>query len=160
MQLFPELRRTWTLRKKRRRLERQRQQVWDAYEKDIQAAKTSDDRQMLEHSQYFECSEFDDEILSMDSNEICRLAARCHLSIRDFPLPPGETSHWETGNHGARYIHPQLLREFAKTVENAEYERAKRKSELRDFWLKVFTAIFAAAAAVASIINLFINHKR
>jgi len=74
-------------------------------------------------------------------------------------LPPGETSHWVTGNYGARYIESKTLREFSKLVEAAEYERAKRSVELKDFWLKIFTAVFAAAAAVASIINLFMSHK-
>jgi len=159
MQLFSELRRTSALRKKRRELEQQRKQVWDAYDKDIKAAKTSDDRQMLESGQHDECREFDDEILSMDSTEICRRARLCHLSISDFPLPAEATSHWVTGNYGARYIDPKTLREFTKVVETAEYERAKRKVELKDFWLKIFTAVFAAAAAVASIINLFTDHK-
>ena len=159
MQLFPELRRTWALRKKRRELEHRREHVWDAYEKDIKAAKTSDDVQMLESGQHHECSEFDDELLRMDSTEICRRARLCHLSISDFPLPAGETSHWVTGNYGARYIDPKTLREFTKVVETAEYERAKRSVELKDFWLKIFTAAVATAAAVASIINLFTSHK-
>ena len=115
--------------------------MWDAYEKDIKEAKTSDDKQMLESGQYHECREFDDELLSMDSTEICRRARLCHLSITDFPLPPGETSYWVTGNYGAQYIDPKTLREFTKAVETAEYERAKRNVELRDFWLKIFTAV-------------------
>ena len=159
MQLFPELRRTFALRKKRRTLEHQRKQVWDAYDKNIKAAKTSDDRQMLEVGQHDECRQFDDEISSIDSTEICRRARLCHLSLNDFPLPPEETSHWVTGNYGARYIDPKTLREFTKVVETAEYERAKRNVELKDFWLKTFTVIFAAVAAVASIINLFMSHK-
>jgi hypothetical protein len=133
--------------------------LWDAYEKEMKAAKTSDAKQMLESGQHHECDEFDDELLSMDSIEIGRRASRCYLSLYDVPLPEGETTHWETGNYGARYIHPKTLREFTKTVEAAEYERAKRNVELKDFWLKIFTAMFAAAAAVASIINLFAGHK-
>ena len=159
MRFFPELRRKIALRKKRRKLEHQRNQVWDTYEKDIKAAKTNDDKQMLESGQHHECEEFDDELLSMDSMEIGRRASRCHLSLYDFPLLEGETSHWETGSYGARYIHPKTLREFTKAVEAAEYERAKRSVELKDFWLKIFTAVFAAAAALASIINLFTAHK-
>jgi hypothetical protein len=159
MRYFPELRRKWRLRNKRRELEQRREQVWNAYEKDIKEATTSDERQMLEVGQYEECSEFEDELLSIDSTEICRRARLCHLSIKDFPLPPGETSYWVTGRYGARYIEPKTFREFTKAVETAEYERAKRDVELKDFWLKIFTAAFAAAAAVASIVNLFTSHK-
>jgi hypothetical protein len=159
MQLFPELRRKWALRRKRQGLAYRRQQVWDAYEKEISAAKSSDEQQMLESGQRDERSHFDDELLSVDSSEICRRARLCHLSITDFPMPSGETSYWVTGNYGARYIHPKTLREFTKAVETAEYERAKRDFELKDFWLKIFTALSAAAAAIASIINLFSSHK-
>ena len=159
MRLFTELRQNAAQRKKRRKLEQQRKQVWDTYERQIEAATTSDEKQMLAAGQHHECDEFDDEILSMDSIEVGRRASQCHLSLHDFPILEGETSHWTTGNYGARYIHPKTLREFTKAVETAEHERAKRKFELRDFWLKIFTAIFAAAAAVASIINLFVSHK-
>lgn len=159
MQLFPELRRTWAQRKKRRKLEHQRKQVWDAYDKEINAAKTSDDIQMALSGQHDECSQFDDEILRMDSIEICRRARLCHLSISDLPLPAEERSHWVEGKYGARFIDPKTLREFTKVVETAEYERAKRSVELKDFWLKIFTAAVATAAAVASIINLFMSHK-
>jgi hypothetical protein len=159
MRLFPELRRKAALNKRRRTLDQQRNQVWDAYEKDIEAAKTSDERQSLESMQRHECDEYDDELLSMDSKEITRRGSRCHLAVSDLPLRGDETSHWETGNYGARYIRPETLREFTKAVEAAEYERAKRRVERKEFWLKIFTAIFAAAAAVASIINLFKDHK-
>jgi hypothetical protein len=159
MKFFPELRRKAALNRKRRRLEEQRNELWDAYEKDIKAAKTSDEKQMLAADQHHECEEFDDEILGFDSMDIVRRASRCHLSLYDVPLAEGETSHWETGSYGARYINPKTLREFTKTVEAAEYERAKRDVELKDFWLKIVTAFFAAAAAVASIINLFTGHK-
>lgn len=160
MSAFSELRRKLALSRKRRSLEHQRDQVWEAYERDIKAAKTRDERQMLESGQHHECSEFSDELLSIDSIEISRRASRCHLSLYDLPLLQGEISHWETGSYGARYIHPKTLREFTKIVEAAEYERAKRSAELKDLWLKIFTAFFAAAAAVASIVNLFKGHKQ
>ena len=160
MIFFPELRRKAALNRKRRRLVHQRNQVWDAYEEEVKAAKTRDEKQMLESSQHHECDEFDDELLSINSLEIVRRASQCHLSLSDFPRLDGETSHWETGVYGARYIHPKTLREFTKAVEAAEYERAKRSGELKDFRLKIFTAISAALAALASIINLFIVHKR
>ena len=160
MIVFPELRRKAALNKKRRKLEQQRNQVWDAYEEDIKAAKTHDEKQIIESDQHHECDQCDDELLSMDSIEIVRRASRCHLSLSDFPLLEAETSHWETGNCGARYIHPKTLREFTKAVEAAEYERANRSGELRDFRLRIFTAISAALAALASIINLLIVHER
>ena len=159
MRFFQELRRKAALSKRRRELAHRRSQVWDAYEKDIKAAKTGDDKQMLEAGQHHECDEFDDELLSLDSTEIGRRASRCHLALNDLPLPEGETSHWHTGSYGSRYIHPKTLREFTKLVEVAEYERAKRSAELKDFRLKIFTAVSAAAAALASIINLFMSHK-
>jgi len=159
MQLFREFRRRSALRRKRREWEHKRDWIWDAFEKDIKAAKTLDEQQSLESGRQHECSEYEDKLRAMESTEISRRAQRCHLAVSDFPLPPGETSHWTMGIWGDWYIHPKALREFSKAVEEAEHERAKRNLERRDFWLKIFTAIFAAAAAVASIINLFMSHK-
>ena len=157
--LFPETRRKVVHRWKRRKLEAERDRIWDSYERDIKAAKDPDEKQFLEMEQYTDYTVSDDQLLSMDSTEIVRRGMKCHLALQDIPLPQGGVSHWETGNFGARYINPKILREFTKAVEAAEYERAKRKHELNDFWIKLATVTFAALAAIAAILNLLIGNK-
>lgn len=147
------------LRRKRRDLVDRQRRAWDESEKEVLAAKDPAERQFYEQQQQEDSFQFAEEILNLDSHEILRRGLVCHISLTDFQLPDGATSHWETGNYGARYINPKTLREFTKTVEAAEYERAKRRNELNDFRLKVVTAIFAALAAIASILNLFMGNK-
>src|SRR5579859_3800393 len=142
--IFPESRRKIVHRWKRRKLEAERNRIWDSYERDISAAKDTDEKQYLEQAQFADYSQCDDQLLNMDSTEIVRRGMKCHLSLQDFPLAKGATSHWETGTFGARYITPKILREFTKAVEAAEYERAKRKIELNDFKIKIATVVFAA----------------
>jgi hypothetical protein len=43
---------------------------------------------------------------------------------------------------------------LAELVEAAEFQRGKRRIEVRDFWWKRITAIAAVVAAVASIAGL------
>jgi hypothetical protein len=137
---------------RRRELEEGRSKAWDESERKIEATKDPSKKEFLSQEQYEDMCQFDEEIRSLDSKDIIRRAERCHLSLSDFPLPEGETSHWEDGNYGSRYINPKTLREFIKCVESAEHERAKRRIELNDFKVKIATVIFAAIAAIASAV--------
>ena len=151
--LFPqEWKRKRALIIRRRELVEGRSKAWDESERKIETAKDPNEKQFLSQEQYEDMCQFDEEIRSLDSKDIIRRAEACHLSLSDFPLPEGETSHWEDGNYGSRYINPKTLREFIKCVESAEHERAKRRIELNDFKVKIATVIFAAVAAIASAV--------
>ena len=45
-------------------------------------------------------------------------------------------------------------------MEDAEYEKARRRREGRELWVKYFTAIAAAVAALASLANLYFSNTK
>lgn len=149
-----EFKRKWVLFRKRRQFQLSYDQAYDAFEKDIEETKDCQKQLALADQRHFECSEYTDEIQRLDSLELIRRAERCFIDVYDFS-PSGEYNElWDQGRHGTLYLHQKIFRNLSKAVEIAEYERAKRNFEQRDFWLKIFTAGFAAFAAVASGINL------
>jgi len=99
------------------------------------------------------------EILVTESGKWCKRANKVHVAVSDIQLPEGATSHWNESNYGhGSYIGWDTLRKFKKLVEDAEYERRKRKREGRELWVKWFTAVAATIAALASLLTLYFSH--
>jgi hypothetical protein len=96
-----------------------------------------------------------EEALSIETYQWEKRGVKVNLVMRDVPLPKGEKLYsdsmygeiptWET------------LRHFKKMVEDAEYERDKRKREGREIGVKYFTAVAATLAALASLANLYLS---
>src|ERR1051325_1408285 len=107
-----------------------------------------------------DCIEDAEEILCRETDIWTKRGYRVHASIGDIPLPEGRKAHWEDGSWGwGRYVDWDTLRKFKKIVEDAEYERSKRKWEGREIWIKWFTATVAAVAALASLLNLYLSYR-
>ena len=50
-----------------------------------------------------------------------------------------------------------MFRSFSQEVDKAEYERDKRRNDLREYWIKVVTMIAALIAAVTGVLN-YLQH--
>ena len=125
------------------------------FDKDFSAAVGYEAQRAIDDQRRFECSEYEDQVQRIDSITLVTRARLCHIDISDVPDPPDRlTGHWTQGNHGTWFINPKSFRVFAKMVEEAEYQRAKRKLDLKDFWWKLITAVAAIAGAGAGIWNL------
>ena len=141
--------------KERRKFQRTLEWLDDQFDKELSGVQDYEEQQAIEHRRQFECSEYDDKIQRIDSLELTSRARNCHIDVSDIgPPSEGEPSHWTQGNHGTWFLHPRSFRALAKAVEEAEYQRAKRKLELKDFWWKLITAIAAIVGAGAGIWNL------
>lgn len=101
-----------------------------------------------------------EDLLCIETTECIRRGDRVHVSVTDIPLPTEAKSHWQTAYHGETYLEYETLRRLKKLVEDAEYERARRKREGRELWVKYFTAGAAALAALASLANLYLTSTR
>jgi sulfur relay (sulfurtransferase) DsrC/TusE family protein len=107
-----------------------------------------------------DCEEYE-ELLLLETNEWTRRADRVHISVRDIPLSEDATTHWAPGHYNREsYLPYETLRKLKKLVEDAEYERDRRKREGREIWVKYFTAGAAALAALASLANLYFTSRR
>jgi hypothetical protein len=98
-----------------------------------------------------------EEIMAIESELWSKRGYKVHVSVTDIPLPKDETSHWQSGSSG-KYIGWNALRQLKKKVEDAEYERSRRKREGREMWIKWFTAIAATIGALgglATLVNLY-----
>jgi hypothetical protein len=140
-----------------RYLQRRSEETWKLFDADVAAAKTDDERQQVESLRAFECAEYDDEIRRLESQHWIRRGDEVHLSVYDIPKEGEHEEHWDTGPYGTRYLSERILRVFKKRVEDAEYERDKRKREGREIWIKYFTAAVAALAALASMVNVYLT---
>src|ERR1039458_8311991 len=78
-------------------------EVWNLYEPEIANAKSVEERQRAEGMRKFECSEYSDQVRSLESHQWMRRAEKVHLSVYDIPLIEHE-EHWETGPHGTGYL--------------------------------------------------------
>jgi hypothetical protein len=96
----------------------------------------------------YECR---DELACLETNEYMKRARRVHVTLAEFPLPEGATSIWHTAYNGQRYIIYPVLAKYKQAVEAAEYERAKRRREGKELWIKWFTAVVSTIAAIASV---------
>src|SRR5678815_4712131 len=72
-----------------------------------------------------------DEVLTTETDIWNKRASKVHVSVADIPLPEGYKSHWGEGMTGP-YIKWDSLRKLKKLVEDAEYERKRRKREGRE----------------------------
>src|SRR5437762_103479 len=81
-------------------------------------------------SESLECEDEIDEILSIETYRWEKRGLKVHLVIRDVPLPEGER-HFIDGQYGSVATW-EALRRFKKLVEDAEYERDRRKREGRE----------------------------
>jgi len=134
-------------------------EVWNLYEFEIVNAKSVEERQRAEGMRRFECSEYSDQVRSLESHQWMRRAEKVHLSVYDIPLIEHEEL-WETGPHGTGYLSDRVLRSLQKQVEDAEYERDRRGREGREIWIKYVTGGAALLAAAASIANLILTAHR
>jgi hypothetical protein len=154
----------WRLMKKIRPvayLRHKSDETWDLFESDIENAGTNEERRQQESMRDFECSEYLDEIRHIESQKWIARAENVHLSVYDIALLNDHEKHWDTGPHGSRYLADRVFRTLKKQVEDAEYERNRRKRESRELWIKYITAGAALLAAAASITNLIVTtHKK
>jgi hypothetical protein len=134
--------------------------TWHLFDADIANAKGQRDRNQIESQRHFECAEFDDEVLHIESQEWLARAGSVHISVYDIPLAGEHEGHWATGPYGDRYLSDKVFRLLKKQVEDAEYERDRRKREQREVRIKYFTATAALLAALASIANLLLSAKK
>ena len=99
-------------------------------------------------------------LLCLDTDKWTRRGAKVNVWVGDIALPEDATTHWKTAYDGSRYLPWDTLRKFQKIVEDAEYERGRRRREGRELRVKYFTAIAAALAALASLTNLYFSYRR
>jgi hypothetical protein len=145
-------------RKRKRDLQEQSDRVYHLYDLDLAKATTQENREEIESLRRFECAEYDGQIDRLDSLDLAERARRCHIDVSDIGPPPEHYSHhWIQDSHGTWFLHPQSFRALSKTVEEAEYQRAKRQAEIRDFRWKVFIAVAAVIGALTGIVNLLVK---
>lgn len=153
----------WRLMKKYRPIRYLRHkelEVWRLYEPEVANAKSREERQQAEGLRRFECSEFSDQVLSLESHQWMKRAGKVHLSVYDIPLIEHE-EHWDTGPHGDAFLSDRIFRTLKKQVEAAEYERDHRKRERWEIVVKYGTAGAAFVGALAALLNLYITfHKK
>jgi hypothetical protein len=102
-----------------------------------------------------------EDLLYLETKEWVRRAERVHISpSHDIPLPSNGKAHWQRSYDGSTYLKDESLRKLKKLVEDAEYEKSRRKREGRELWIKWFTAIAAGLAALASIGNLYFTFRK
>ena len=99
-----------------------------------------------------------DELAALETEHWQKRGVKVHVFVQDIPLPEGEKTRYRDGNYG-QYLIWEVLRQFRKSVEDAEYERNKRKREWHELRVKWFTAIVAAIAAIAGLVNLYLTYK-
>jgi hypothetical protein len=99
-----------------------------------------------------------EEIQALETEQWTRRGFRVHLSVNDIPVAEGQQPHWIEGATGS-FVDWDTLRRFKKMVEDAEYERSRRKREGREMWVKWFTAAAAAIAGVAALMNLYLTYR-
>jgi len=106
--------------------------------------------------------EYIDELLCLDTREWTRRGAKVNVWVQNIPLPEGVTTHWKASEYlrYMSYLPQETLFKFRKLVEDAEYEKARRRREGRELWVKYFTAIAAALAALASFANLYFSSRK
>jgi hypothetical protein len=131
-------------------------ETWHLFDADLANAKSREETNQVEGLRKFECAEYDDEIRSLESHQWMVRAKRVHLGVYDIPLAEHE-QHWDTGVYGTGYLSDRVFRVLKKQVEDAEYERDRRKRESREIRIKYFTAVVAFLAALASIANLIVT---
>jgi hypothetical protein len=141
-------------------LQHRADETWKLYESDVANARTEEARRQSEGLRAFERSEYEDEIRHIESQQWLARAERAHLSVYDIPLAHEHEEHWDMGPHGARYLSDRVFRTLKKQVEDAEYDRSRRRREGREMWVKYFTAGAAALAALASLLNLYLTSRR
>ncbi len=97
--------------------------------------------------------------LSIETQHWLKRADRVHVGVADIPTVDNE-SQWMQTYDGLSCLKWEPLRRLKRLVEDAEYERTRRKHEGREFLLKWFTAVFAALAALASIWNVYLTTRK
>jgi hypothetical protein len=103
-----------------------------------------------------------EEIQAIETRQWVKRGYRVHLDVNDIPVCEDQGPHWIDGSAG-RFVAWDTLRKFKKMVEDAEYERNRRKREGREIWIKWFTAGFAAVGALgglATLINLYLTYRK
>ncbi len=135
-------------------------EIWKLFDDDVANARTNAERSQQEAMRQFECSEYTDEIRRIESLAWIARAETVHLSVYDIPLANEHEEHWETGPHSTRYLSDRAFRTLQKQVEDAEYERDRRRREGREIWIKYVTGGAAVLAAAASIANLILTARK
>jgi len=100
-----------------------------------------------------------EEIQCIETRMLTKRGDAVHVSVTDLPVPEGQTSHWQNARDGQLYLNSEALRKFRKMVEDAEYERCKRKREAWEVRIKWVTAVAAVLAAAASLFNLYFTSR-
>jgi hypothetical protein len=90
-------------------------------------------------------------LVDIEYSEYLKRANRLHVSLSDVPLPETSSSHWKQDDEGERHLSDTTLKHFKQLVENAEYDRDKRRREGKEHCIKWITVIAAIIAALASL---------
>ncbi|HEY4359376.1 MAG TPA: hypothetical protein VGN17_00305 [Bryobacteraceae bacterium] len=99
-----------------------------------------------------DCEEEIERVLDIETALWTKRAYRVYLSIDDLPMGSDETSLWRQNSFSpGSHLSWDALQKLKKMVEEAEYERRRRKHEGREIWIKWFTAIAAAIAAATGV---------
>jgi hypothetical protein len=91
------------------------------------------------------------DLMCIESDEYMKRARHVHVSIYDLPLPENSGTYWKQAYDGLHYLEYYTLTKFKRLVEDAEYERNKRRREGKEHWIKWITVIASTIAAIASL---------
>ncbi len=99
-----------------------------------------------------DCEQEMEEILVIESEMWRKRANKVHVSSCDIPLPEGKQL-WHACRYQQyeTYLNGDTLRKLKRLVEDAEYERAKRKRDKHESWVKWVTALAAIVGAVTGV---------
>lgn len=155
---------SWFRRMAKRRwpewcLQREIDELSREFDTEIASATNPEDRRNLVDELYSRRSPLDDQLEQVRSRKLVRRADRVLVGLDEIPLPQGETAHWTEGSWNTSFLTPKSFRALLRRVEDAEYERAKRKREEREAKVKLYTAVAATIAAIAGLLNLVLRIK-
>jgi hypothetical protein len=120
-------------------------------------------RHLLEDSgqEYIESDidiEIYEEIQAMETRIWTKRGSDVHTDVTDLVDIAEHEEVWQESSKG-QYIERDTLRKFKKLVEDAEYERSKRRREGRESWIKWITAGAAIIAALGTLLSLYLASR-
>ncbi len=121
-------------------LKRQARVIYRAFDADLakaRASKDADEINSLEQQRYFETSEYEDRILSIQSRRLVADAENLYVYIPDL--------QWEHGNYGDRYLDRTSISKLYHAVK-------EQKDKNKEYRLKLAGAIIGIIGALIGLI--------
>jgi hypothetical protein len=122
----------WSLRKQSRIVSR-------AFEADLRAAKTSEERERLEYERYFELSEYDEAIQAIHTKKLLADARELFIFVPELK--------WETGQWGNRYLNEESLSTLHQAVKT-------QKDSIRDYRIRFASALTGIIGALIGLLAI------